>query len=322
MLGRQDHERRPEQRVRARGVDPDRLPGHAIDREVDLGPHAPADPVRLHDPHLLRPLVELRQVVQQTVRVVGDLQKPLLEVALFDLDVGVAPAPPVDHLLVGEHRLVDRAPVDRSHRAIRQAALQHQQEQPLRPPVVIGLAGGDLAVPVVEDAHQLQLALALGDVVARPLRGMQSAPALHRRVLGRQAERVPAEGMQDLESLHPLHPRQHVAHDVVARMPDRQVTRWVRVHDEVVELRLRRAVGRRQDAAVGPGLLPLRLDLLGYVDATAGTADHELQILGMPLRGPRSRPGPGPRPPPGPRQSAGPRAGPRPPAPTPARWPG
>ena len=321
VLRRENHERRAEQRVGSRRVDAHHLVGKPVDREIDLGAHAPPDPVGLHDADLLRPLVEQRQIIEQPVGVIRDLQEPLLEVALLDLDVGMPPAPPVDDLLVGQHGLVDRAPVDRRHRAVGKPSFQHQQEQPLRPPVVVGLAGGDLAVPVVEDPRHLQLALALRDVFDRPCPRVQSA-ALHRRVLGRQSKRVPAKRMQHLEALHALHAREHVAHHVVAQMTDRQVARRIGVHHEVVELRLRRAVGRLHDPALDPDLLPLGLDLLRYVRATAGTARHGPQILGMRVRDPRSQPGPAPPRPPEAGRAAGPPAPPQRPAPTPARRPG
>ena len=225
----------------------------------------------------MRPLVQQREVGEQPLRIVGDLQKPLLEVALLDLDIRVPPAPSVDHLLVGKHRLVDRTPVDGRHRPVREAALEHEQEEPLRPLVVVGHAAGDLAVPVVEDPHHLEVALAPGDVVECPSLGMQ-AGVLHRRVFRRQTERVPAKWVQHLEALHPFHPRERVAHHVVARVAHVQVTRGIRIHDQVVVLRLRRVVRRLHDPALGPDLLPLRLDVLRDVNATAGTAGHRVQI--------------------------------------------
>ena len=219
----------------------------------------------------MRPLVQQRQVIEQPLRVIGDLQKPLLEVALLDLDVRVSPAPSVDDLLVGEHGLVDRTPVDGRHRPVSEAALEHQQEQPLRPLVVIGHAAGDLAVPVVEDPHHLEVALAPGDVVEGPFLRVQSG-VLHRRVFRGQPECVPAEWMQHLEALHPFHPCERVSHHVVAGVSHVQVTRGVRIHDQVVVLRFRRVVRGLHDAALGPHLLPLRLDVLRDVDATARTA--------------------------------------------------
>src|SRR5207302_11160765 len=135
-------------------------------------------------------------------------------------------------------------------------------------------------------------------------------------------ERVPAERMQHLETLHPLHARQDVAHHVVARMPDGQVARRIRVHDQVVVLRLGRAVGSLHHPAFGPDLLPPGLDLLRYVGATAGAAGHGPQILGTQVRDPRWPRSEAPRRPPATSQTAAPPAGRRRPGPTPVRWRG
>ena len=69
----------------------------------------------------------------------------------------------------------------------------------------------------------LQLALHVGDVVARPLRRRHAV--LHRRVLGRQAERVPAHGLQHVVALHAHEAREHVADGVVAHVAHVQPAR-------------------------------------------------------------------------------------------------
>ncbi len=121
------------------------------------------------------------------------------DLALLDERAG-APAAAVDDLLVGEHGLVDRIPVHDAGLAVRDALLEHAQEQPLVPAVVRRIAGGDLARPVEGEAQRLQLALHVGDVVARPL-GRRHA-VLDGRVLGRQAEGIPAHGLQHDLALH------------------------------------------------------------------------------------------------------------------------
>ena len=274
MLRGQHHERGSEQRVRPRGVDAHRLALQTDHGEVDLCPLAAPDPVGLHDPHLGRPLVQQRQVVEQTIRILSDTEKPLLEVALLDLDVRMAPAPSVDDLLVREHCLIYRAPVDGGHRTVGQPALVEQQEEPLGPPVVIRQAAGDLPVPVIKDSQHLQLASGLLDIAEGPRLRVHAAP-FHGGVLRGQPERVPAKRMEHLEALHPLHACQHVTHHVIAGVADREVARWVRVHDEVVVLRVGRVVRSLHDPVFGPHLLPLGLDVLGYV-AMSGWA-HALE---------------------------------------------
>jgi len=132
--------------------------------EVHLRALGAAYPVALHRDHVRRPVDRL-EVVQQAVRVVGDLEEPLLELA--DLHFAAAAlAVAVDHLLVGEHGLVDRAPVHRRLLAVGETLLEQLGEDPLGPAVVLRMVGGDLARPVDRDAPFHELAAELLD---RPL---------------------------------------------------------------------------------------------------------------------------------------------------------
>src|SRR6185295_1089109 len=104
----------------------------------------------------------------------------------------------VDNLLVREHGLVDRAPLDRSLLAVRVTRLQELEEQPLRPPVVLGLMGRDFAVPVDRPPHPLHLLADRADVRLRDLAWMAALP--DRVVLRRQPEGVVAHRPQHLEA--------------------------------------------------------------------------------------------------------------------------
>src|SRR5205823_13015313 len=89
-----------------------------------------ADPVALNRDRALGP-VEQRVIVEQRIRVGGDAEEPLLHLA--SLDEGAATlAVAVDHLLVREHGLVVRAPVDRGLLAVCEPFLEELQEEPLR----------------------------------------------------------------------------------------------------------------------------------------------------------------------------------------------
>ena len=76
-----------------------------VEREVDLGPFAAADPVALHGAHLLGPTIELIEPVEKLLRVCRDAVEPLLEIALLDGVIFMTPAAAVDHLLIGKHSL-------------------------------------------------------------------------------------------------------------------------------------------------------------------------------------------------------------------------
>src|SRR5206468_2970418 len=112
---------------------------------------------------------------------------PLLELADLD-DRAAALAAPVDHLLVGENRLVLRAPVDGGLLARREPALEEPQEDPLRPAVVLGLVSAELARPVDRDAPVAELALEARDRLVGRL--ARRAAGLDRVVLRREAEGV------------------------------------------------------------------------------------------------------------------------------------
>ncbi len=247
-VGRDHHEGRAVQRVRPGGEDRD--DGAVLDLEVDVGALGAADPVALHGEHALGPVPgELVHVVQQGVRVLGDAEVPLVQGPLGDLGAATLAAA-VHDLLVGEHRLVLGAPVDRGVLPVRQALAVQLLEQPLGPPVVLGVRGVQLTGPVHGDAVPLEGALLRLDVRVGPLGRV--GVALDGGVLGRQAEGVPADGVQHVEAaLHPV-ARDDVAHRERLGVPHVQVARRVREHvDHGAGLGAVLARGER------PGLLPV-----------------------------------------------------------------
>ncbi len=109
VLGRQHHERRPEQRVGPGGEHLDRP---AVGGEAHRGAVAATDPVALHRLDRVAPLQQV-EVVDQPVGVVGDAHHPLAHVALEHREVAAVAAPVGGDLLVGHHRAQARAPVHR-----------------------------------------------------------------------------------------------------------------------------------------------------------------------------------------------------------------
>ena len=230
MLGRHDEERRAEERVGPGREDGQRLVQVAL-VEQHLGALGAADPVALHRQHALGPVLQQLHVVQQALGVVGDLEVPLRQDAALD-QRAAALAVAVDDLLVGEHRLVDRAPVDGRLVLVGQAALEQLQEDPLRPAVVLGLGGRQLARPVDRPAHALHLLADRGDVLVRDV---ARVPALaDRGVLGRQAERVVAHRVQHAQAVAAALMAERVADRVVLDVPHVQIARGVRQHLEHV----------------------------------------------------------------------------------------
>ena len=148
MIGRNRHELGAEQRVGPRRENLQlAFAGRCrrlVEREANQQTLAASDPVALHQPHLVGPAVQRIERVQQFLRVLRDLEDPLIHLALFD-DGARTPAAAVDHLLVGEHRHVDRVPVDLALLALGEAGAQEVVEHFLLVPVVGGIAGGELA---------------------------------------------------------------------------------------------------------------------------------------------------------------------------------
>ena len=266
VLGRQHEEGGAEQRVGTGREDRD-VDAEVVLPEDHLGALRAADPVALHGQHALGPRLERLHVVEQAVGVVGDLEEPLLEV--LRLDRRAAPlAVPVDDLLVRQHRLVLRAPVDGRRALVRQAAVEQLQEDPLRPVVVLRIGGRQLARPVDRPAHPVHLLADLRDVAADDVAGRLAGA--DGGVLGRQPERVVAHRVQHQVAVAPLEVRDDVAHRVVRHVPHVEVARRVREHLEHVAVRppVRLRVGgvRRLEGSLGrPHGLPAGLDRLVVV---------------------------------------------------------
>ena len=258
-VGRDDEERGPVQRVRPGGEDRDGLLA-TLDLEADVRALAAADPVALHQQDALGPpALQRRHVLQQPVRVLGDLEVPLGQHPADDL--GPAPlALAVDHLLIGQHRLVDRAPVDVAVGAVGQAALVEPQEQPLRPAVVLRVAGLQPARPVEGDRVLAERRCLHLDVLVGPVGRMGVVP--DRGVLGGQAECVPADRVQHVMTAQGVVPRHRVTQRVRLRMTHMQVTR--RVGEHVQDIRARPRIGGviagAESVHRGPALLPLVLN--------------------------------------------------------------
>ncbi len=163
-------------------------------------PRRLADPVLLHQLHLVRASARVyRSPSSSSCGEVGDLEEPLAELALLDQRAR-APAVPVDHLLVGEHGLVDRVPVNRRFLAVDEPCFVEVEEQRLLVPVIFGIAGRELSGPVEREAQPLHLGLHVGDVLVGPRRRVDAL--FHRRVLGQHAERVPPHWVEDLVPGH------------------------------------------------------------------------------------------------------------------------
>src|SRR5882762_1541640 len=157
--------------VDARGENLDGLDASNIGyREPHTRANGFTDPIALHGDDTIGPgALEFFQVFKELIGVVSGLQKPLLDFTGLDKGIFVAPAiAAVDDLFVGQHGAALRTPVDATFFSIVEATLEHAQKKPLIPTIVLGIAGGDFAAPVVAETEAAQHALKFIDVVSGP----------------------------------------------------------------------------------------------------------------------------------------------------------
>ena len=237
--------------------------------EAKLQPAALADPIFLHQPHLVGPLIEALQSLEQIVGEVGDLEEPLGELAPLDGRPG-APAPAVDHLLIGEHGHVNRVPIDLALLAIDEAGVKQVQEQRLLMAVICGVAGRELPRPVERETDALELLAHCPDVCPGPFAGMDLA--LYRRILRRHAERVPPHRVKHLHALHAPIAGEHVAHGVIADVAHVNAPRWIGEHLQHIGLGLVAVAVGAEGLRLVPPRLPAAVGLSRVEPAAHGEA--------------------------------------------------
>ena len=192
-----------------------------------------------------------------------DLEVPLRELAPLHGRAGT-PALAFDHLLVGQNGVVDGIPVDPGLLAVSETGVPEVEEHLLLVAVVAWIAGRELTAPVERQAHRFELRLHGGDILVGPLLGVDLL--FHGGVFGRQAERIPAHGVQHVEAPGALVAGDHVALRVIAHVAHMDAPRRIGEHFEHIVLGL----GPIHDGAKGLALVP---DLLppgfGFVKIVA-----------------------------------------------------
>ena len=197
VLGREDEERGAVQRVGS-GREDGNVLVELLDPEEDLRAFGTADPVPLARLDRLRPIHGL-EVVEEHLRVVGDPEEPLLHDARLDHRAAALARAVSEHLLVRDHGLVVRTPLDGRALPIREPALVELQELPLLPAVVLDVVGRERAVPVVGPADPPHRAR---DVLDVPLCALARMDAVaDRSVLGRQPEGVESLRVQHVHAV-------------------------------------------------------------------------------------------------------------------------
>ena len=265
MVRRKRAERHAEERVGTGGEDLEAVTVEiltAADGIADPGALGSPDPVVLHQADLFRPALQALEGGQELVGIGRDPEHPLRQLALFH-HFARTPAAAVDDLLVGQNGLVDRVPVDPRFLAVGQSGREEVQEHLLLVAVILGMAGGDLPLPVDRQAHALELAAHHRDVVPGPLAGVYAFG--HGGVLSRQAESVPAHRVQDVEPPGPLEAGDDVADGIIPYVSHVDAPRGIGEHLQDIVLGPCRVGRHGKTAGVLPGLLPLGLAVLDVV---------------------------------------------------------
>ncbi len=196
-----------------------------------INPFLPPDPILLHQLCFLRPL-QLLQAVEQTIRVLRNLPEPLRKRPLYHFRPASLTLPFL-HLFVRQHRLVLGAPVHERLLLVRKPVLEHLQEEPLRPPVVLRLRRIECLLPVIHAAHALELPDHCCDVLLGGCVGMDAR--LDCVVLRGEPEGIEPHGREDVPAQHPLIPEVAVRRREVVPVPHVQpVAARVRKHHQAV----------------------------------------------------------------------------------------
>ena len=139
-----------------------------------------------------------------------------------------------------------------------EAGIEEIEEQALLLAIILDIAGGEFARPVEGQAHRFELVAHRRDIPVGPLLGVDAV--LHRGVLCRHAEGIPAHRMENVEPPGALVACDHVPHRVVADMAHMDAPGGVGEHLEDVVFRARIGGLGLEQAPFGPDGLPMRLD--------------------------------------------------------------
>ena len=142
--------------------------------------------------------------------------------------------------------------------------VEHLDKCPLRPLVVLRIAGHDHSTPVVREADVVQLfPVPVGIDLGGDGRMLSR---LDRILLRRQTIGIISHRVQDIESAEPLVPTQYVRGNVAERMPHMETgSRGIREHIQAVKLLLRWLLRDLVYIVVSPPGLPLFLYLCEVV---------------------------------------------------------
>ncbi len=252
MLRGHQHECRAEERVLTRGeyLDGAVSVGH---RKINFTAVALPDPVFLHRHDAFRPAGQFVAILKKFFDVGSDFEKPLIQYFLLHFRTA-APALAAFHLFVGQNRVAFGAEINGGAFLVGQTFFVHPDEEELFPAVVFRLAGGNFPVPVIAEAHTLELFFHVLDIFVGPFRGMNLM--LDGRIFRRHAEGIPTDRVQNIETLHALITGDYIADGVITHMADMNFAGRIREHLQQIIFFLLRVFGNLEGFLRLPFFLP------------------------------------------------------------------
>eukprot|EP01137_Pigoraptor_chileana_P021389 Opistho-2@85009 len=210
-----------------------RLAHCTADGELKGSPKRLANPVTLHCLDILRPGKAV-EVIQQRLGKLCDFEKPLIQKATLNNRSRPPRSPFTINLLVGQHSVVDRIPVDRRLLLVGEAFPVHAQKEPLRPLVIRWIASRYLPVPIKRQAERIELCAHVANVLDCPFFGGNSP--FDGRILRWKTKCIPSHRVEHLVPAHAVYPRRAVADRIHADVAHVQTTRRIRKHGQRIKL--------------------------------------------------------------------------------------
>ena len=155
--------------------------------------------------------------------------------------------------------------------------IKHLLKSPLRPFIIIGIAGANLATPIVAKAYFVELFT----ITCNILFGSDSRmlTCLNSILLSRQSVRIETHRMQYVITLQTLVATIYVGSDITQRMPHMQTrSRGIRKHIQYIKFRAFASIFHLVNGIFFPISLPFLFDFSKVIFHTSALCLKSMQI--------------------------------------------
>ena len=133
-----------------------------------------------------------------------------------------SPAFAIDYLFVCKHCSAFFTPVYGSFFFVGKTFFIQLKEQPLRPFVIIRLAGCNFSVPIVRKSEHFQLFCHICNIFISPR--FRICTVFHCSIFGRKSETVPAHRVKDIIAVHLFEPCNNIRYRIISYMSHMKLT--------------------------------------------------------------------------------------------------